>query len=434
MKGPIASLLAMLALACLPAEALAKRVIITFEPRASPEARQKILAQIGARPLGTIQSNGHSAEEFLAVVAEAGEPASAEGGLFGRFQAASLGADSHAEPPVPPGIHIEEDYNVRWIEALPAFQPPSLSPGGLGRFRSTAASFRAAAERGEITWNMRAIRAPGAWDYTEGEKVDVAVIDTGVDYSHKDLEGAVDGGYNAITDSESPESYMDDNGHGTHVAGIIGARRNGWGVVGVAPKARLYAVKVLSKDGSGNLSDVIKGLIWSANNGIQVVNMSLGSPTESLALQKAVAYAKGRGVVIVAAAGNSGRTGGAVSYPAAYPETIAVAASNSEGALADFSSRGENTKVIAPGEDVVSTRLGGDFVLLSGTSMAAPHVTGIAALLVAQGYRGLTGPDGVLAQFLKAAKKEAAKKICWSKDVCAALVDAKDLVSERAAH
>jgi subtilisin family serine protease len=230
--------------------------------------------------------------------------------------------------------------------------------------------------------------------------VRVAVIDTGIDTRHPDLAGKVDGGYNAITDSEAPDSYIDDNGHGTHVSGTIAAIRGGK-VVGVAPKARLYAVKVLDADGSGNLSDVIKGIIWCANNGIQVANMSLGSPEPSDTMEQALRYAEARNVIVVAAAGNSG---GAVGYPGAYPETIAVSASDWNDQIAYFSSRGPEVKFIAPGVNVVSTFMGGDYLSLSGTSMATPHVTGLAALAVSQGYRGLEGPDGVLAALKRAAK------------------------------
>src|SRR5208283_2963149 len=112
---------------------------------------------------------------------------------------------------------------------------------------------------------------PAAWDFTQGAGVRVAVIDTGIDLSHKALQGKIDGGYNAITDSEAPGSYQDDNGHGTHVSGTIAA--NSPDLMGVAPKARLYAVKVLDADGSGSLSDVIKGIVWATNNSMQVANM-----------------------------------------------------------------------------------------------------------------------------------------------------------------
>src|SRR5262249_48794038 len=144
--------------------------------------------------------------------------------------------------------------------------------------------------------------------------VRVGVIDTGIDANHPDLHANVAGGYNAI---DSGKPYFDDNGHGTHVSGTIAGARDGRGVVGVAPKAALYAIKVLNAEGSGYTSDIIKGIVWAANNHIQVVNMSLSAPMGSIFERLAMQYAAARGVTIVAAAGNSG---GGVEYPAHYPQ------------------------------------------------------------------------------------------------------------------
>jgi subtilisin family serine protease len=257
------------------------------------------------------------------------------------------------------------------------------------------------AQRPELPWGVSRVRAPAAWDYTDGKGVRVAVIDTGIDLSHPDLVGKVDGGYSAIAKTENPGDYNDDQGHGTHVAATIAGKRDDKGVVGVAPGARLYAVKVLDADGSGNLSDVIDGMVWAANNDMQVANMSLGAPIDSPAMQRAARYARGKGVVVVAAAGNSG---GSVGFPGAYEDVIAVAASDFSDKVAGFSSRGPEVDFIAPGVDVVSAKMGGGFVSYSGTSMAAPHVAGMAALAVAQGWTGLGGPDGVFAQLKKASK------------------------------
>ncbi|MDE2314415.1 MAG: S8 family serine peptidase, partial [Elusimicrobia bacterium] len=172
-------------------------------------------------------------------------------------------------------------------------------------------------------------------------------------------------------------------------------------LVGVAPHAKLYAVKVLDADGSGDLSNVIKGVIWATNERIPVANMSLGTDQPSPALEQAVEYAALEGTVIVASAGNS--SGGPVSYPAAYPYVIAVSASDSSNKLASFSSVGPQVAFIAPGQDILSSWLNGGYANISGTSMAAPHITGLVALSLSQGYLGLGGPDGVLAQLQKAA-------------------------------
>ncbi|MEE8425221.1 MAG: S8 family peptidase, partial [Elusimicrobiota bacterium] len=228
-----------------------------------------------------------------------------------------------------------------------------------------------------------------------GRGVKVAVVDTGIDFQHPDLAANYKGGYNALDKKKPP---LDDHGHGTHVAGTIAAVKDGRGVVGVAPNASLYAVKVLDKNGGGRLTSIIKGIVWTGNNGIQVANMSLGSPVGSLFMRMAVMYAESRGVAIVAAAGNSG---GSVGYPAAYGETIAVAASDSGDRIARFSSRGKQVNFIAPGVNIKSTLPGGKYGTFSGTSMASPHVAGLAVLAVAQGH---SGKDGVQAALMAAAR------------------------------
>lgn len=384
----------------------AKRVIISFRAGTSAAAREKALAGLGAKAIKHVVSSDER-RQFVAVVAEL--PAAGAAGAPARPVSMSLSA---AVPAASSDVlEIEEDYRVKWIEgaepqALGAAPFPAaarLAELGLKPFRSASLMSMAGASggRSEIPWGISRVRAPSAWDYTEGAKVRVAVIDTGIDGRHSDLRGKIDGGYSAIDDSEKPESWQDQNGHGTHVAGTIAAARDGQGVVGVAPRARLYSVRVLDADGSGSLSDVIKGIVWCAENGIQVANMSLGSPFPSPSMQRALRYAKARGVVVVAAAGNSG---GSVGFPGGYPEAIAVSALDWNDRLAAFSSRGPEVRFTAPGVAVVSTYMGGDFSSLSGTSMAAPHVAGLAAMAVSFGYRGLDGPDGVLEQLKRAAR------------------------------
>lgn len=227
-----------------------------------------------------------------------------------------------------------------------------------------------------LPWGIDRVDADLAWDTTTGDVVKVGVIDTGIELAHPDLSTNIKGGYNAIN---SRKSANDDNGHGTHVAGIIGALNNTIGVVGVGPAIDLYAIKVLGASGSGYLSDVIEGLDWAVANGLQVVNMSLGSSSNVQSFADAVAAAKAAGLVMVAAAGNSGA---AVSYPAAYPEVIAVSATNSNDVLASFSSRGPEVDLAAPGVSIYSTYKGKTYKTLNGTSMASPHVAGAAALLL----------------------------------------------------
>ena len=227
-----------------------------------------------------------------------------------------------------------------------------------------------------LPWGVDRIDAEKVWGITTGDPIKVAILDTGIDLKHPDLKDNIKGGYNAIYPWKSPN---DDNGHGTHVAGIVAAIDNEIGVVGVGPKIDLYAVKVLNAAGSGYLSDVIEGLDWAIANGMQVVNMSLGTSRDVPSFREAVQRVYNAGIVQVAAAGN---TGGSVTYPAAYPEVIAVSATDQSDNLASWSSRGPEIDLAAPGVEIYSTYKGSTYKILSGTSMAAPHVTGVAALVI----------------------------------------------------
>ncbi len=227
-----------------------------------------------------------------------------------------------------------------------------------------------------LPWGLDRIDAEKAWAATTAENIKVAIIDTGIDLDHPDLKYNIKGGYNAIYPRKAPN---DNNGHGTHVAGIVAALNNSFGVVGVAPKVSLYAVKVLSDSGSGYLSDIIEGLDWAIQNGMQVVNMSLGTSSDVQSFRDAIEKVNRAGIVQVAAAGNSG---GSVTYPAAYPEVIAVSAIDQEDKIASFSSRGPEVDLAAPGVSIYSTYKGSSYRTLSGTSMASPHVAGSAALVL----------------------------------------------------
>lgn len=225
-------------------------------------------------------------------------------------------------------------------------------------------------------WGITRISATQAWALSTAANVKIAVIDTGVATGHPDL--VVAGGINTINPNKG---YNDDNGHGSHVAGIVSAQNNAVGVVGGGYSAALYAVKVLGANGSGYLSDVIEGIQWCMANGIRLANLSLGTTTDSAALHDAVKAASLGGLILVAAAGNA--NGGAVTYPAAYPEIIAVAASTQGDAFASYSSAGPEVDLIAPGDQILSTYKGTAYKILSGTSMAAPHVTAACGLKLA---------------------------------------------------
>jgi len=247
-----------------------------------------------------------------------------------------------------------------------------------------------------LPWGVNKIDAELVWDANHdlvldsgantGAGVRVAVVDTGIDLDHPDLAANIAGGYNAISPSRNAD---DDNGHGTHVAGIIAALDNTVGVLGVAPQASLLAVKVLNRRGSGYLSDIIEGIQWSVNNGADVINMSLGTTSNVQSFHDAITAAYNAGVVVVAAAGNSGSRDNTVEYPAKYPEVIAVSATGTNNVIASFSSRGTEVELAAPGMNVPSTYMGGGLKTLSGTSMASPHVAGVAALIIASGVNGV---------------------------------------------
>ena len=215
-----------------------------------------------------------------------------------------------------------------------------------------------------------------------GKGVKVGILDTGIDYNHEDLKGNYRGGYNFV---ENNDDTKDLNGHGSHVAGIIGAEDNDIGVVGVAPQAYLYSVKVLSFDSTGTTSDILSGIEWSVENGMQVINMSLGSEDNSISVSRAIDNTYNAGVLIIAAAGNSGNAAGSgdnIDYPARYNSVVSVGATDIKDNRTRFSSTGPSLELSAPGDKILSTLNGNKYGVMSGTSMACPHVTGVAALIM----------------------------------------------------
>ncbi|WP_288009358.1 S8 family peptidase [Kyrpidia sp.] len=230
-------------------------------------------------------------------------------------------------------------------------------------------------------WNMPMIDAENAWRTTTGAPgIVVAVVDTGVDRGHPDLQGQLLPGANLLDPTRPPD---DDNGHGTHVAGVIAAlSNNGEGVASLDWHGRVLPVKVLDQDGAGSAFDVARGIIWATDHGARVINLSLGQTEDCQYLHDAIRYAAGRGVLVVAAMGNEGTD--TPEYPAAYPEVLAVTAVDPGGVFAPFSSYGAHAGVAAPGVSIASTYAGGQYAALSGTSMASPHVAGLAALIWAR--------------------------------------------------
>ncbi len=289
-------------------------------------------------------------------------------------------------------------------------------------------------------WNLKMINMPKAWERSKGKGVVVAVIDTGIAYEDyedfrqvPDLKGAKFAeGYDFVNDDAHPN---DDQSHGTHVAGTIAqATNNGEGVAGVAFEATLMPIKVLDHFGSGNSADISDAIRWAADHGAKVINMSLGGGGRSETMAHAVKYARDHGVVVVCAAGNGGRS--IVEYPAAYPGSVAVGAVGPSGQRASYSSWGKELDIAAPGGDKSQ---GGDeagivqntidpkdvsksvYASYNGTSMAAPHVAAVAALLYASGAKT---PDQVeKALFASAKPPEGVRG--WSEQFGHGVVDAE---------
>jgi thermitase len=226
-------------------------------------------------------------------------------------------------------------------------------------------------------WGPQKVEAPAAWDTTTGSNtIRIAVLDTGIRSTHPDLSGRLVAAQNFTT---SPTAD-DNNGHGTHVAGIAAAvTNNAAGVAGMDWNAGLMNGKVLGDDGAGYYSWVAQGIVWAADNGATVINLSLGGRTGSSTLQAAVDYAWSRGVVLACAAGNSGSR--SATYPAYYSNCIAVGATTKSDTRASFSNYGSWVDVGAPGLDILSTVPPDGYASYSGTSMATPHVAGLAALV-----------------------------------------------------
>lgn len=272
-------------------------------------------------------------------------------------------------------------------------------------------------------WNLAQVGLPAAWKLGQGDGVIVAVIDTGVSRVPDLAETKFVPGYNFVDDTENA---ADDHGHGTHVAGTIAqSTHNNLGVSGVAFKAAIMPLKVLSARGSGSMAAIAQAIRFAADHGAQVINMSLGGPMPVSAIGSAVKYARAKGVTVIAAAGNDGR--GRVSYPARYPGVVAVAATQFDGTTTFYSNWGPEIDVAAPGGNTRVDQNGDgkpdgvlqntvvpgdtsrtDYLWFMGTSMATPHVAGVAALIVGA---GVTKPDAVEQVLLETARKPSPKAV-----------------------
>jgi subtilisin family serine protease len=232
-----------------------------------------------------------------------------------------------------------------------------------------------------VDWAIRGYGIPALWSRHQGAGVRVAVLDTGVEPGHPALSGAVKEHRNFTSDY----TPYDTNGHGTHVAGVLAARGP---MTGVAPAAEIISCKVLGNNGSGSLTHVAEAIDFAVEAQVHIIVMSLGCPISQDYLRSACKRAYDAGVAVVCAAGNDG---GSVNYPAAYDSVVAVGAVDREGNVCEFSCRGKEIAVAAPGFQITSAWVGGKYATLSGTSMAAPFVAGTLALYAAQcGTRNLS--------------------------------------------
>lgn len=236
-----------------------------------------------------------------------------------------------------------------------------------------------------VDWGLKMLKVPPIWDSTKGEGIKVAILDTGRPLDHPDLEGNIKGAANFTTDSDV---YDRQSGHSTHVGGIIGALDNQTGVVGVAPEVDLYFGKVLSNSGHGKFEWITKGIEWCIDLQADIISMSLGSTANppNSALKKAIDKATSKNIVCVAAAGNEGVSKS--NYPAKYENVISVAAVSKNKSITSWSNTGTDVEFSAPGDNIYSTYLDGRYAILSGTSQAAPFVSGIIALLMSYHRKG----------------------------------------------
>lgn len=284
-----------------------------------------------------------------------------------------------------PGVaYIEKDRLVKaHVRAVRSGRAHAARPKGKCRI-----------DPAKIPWNIARIEAPPVWKRTKGACARLAVVDTGIG-PNADLKVA--GGVNTIDGG----SFKDDNGHGTHVAGIAAAtgRKR---IYGAAPRVKLYAVKALDQFGVGFISDIAEGIDWCVKNRMDVINMSFGLAGDSRVLREAVARARRKGIVMTASVGNDGPGNARIDAPARYPGVLGIAATTRGNRVASFSSRGKGIALAAPGVNILSTAPGGGYVRMSGTSMSSPHAAGGAALLRALARRA---PAACIARKLVAAAK-----------------------------
>jgi thermitase len=323
---------------------VAGELLVAYKPGTSEEAEETVVRRSGARTLEDLRG-GVRLVSFPAIRREASEA------VRERALARALGYLGHKA-----GVQAV-DYNY--------LREPYFIPNDPMLVNQ---------------WGLISTRFRGAWSNAKGGKAKVAIVDSGVYSEHPDIGRII-----AQRDFVEDDAVADDDyGHGTHVTGIAGAlTNNGKGVAGGCFECGLLIAKVMGPLGFTTDSRIVEGINWSVNHGADVVNLSLGGPGDSSVLKTAVNRAYDRDAVVVAAAGNEGRD--EPRYPAAYSTVIAVSATTTDGRLASFSSRGDWVDLAAPGTDILSTGESGGYERHSGTSVAAPFVSGLAGLLASRG-------------------------------------------------
>ncbi len=369
--------------------AFAAQKIVTFDAATNPAAQVRLIESRGGRVV----------KEFAFINA-----------VLADFPDGKRAADISRAPGV---AAAEDDEEIYWLgseeasfaeaAALSAreirdgvpqpVQPPAVStpPAPIAPVYLSTVSVEGKVDH--MPWSVSRLQVPQVWARTKGKGARVAVLDSGVDCTHPDLAPNCAPGYNVFAPGTVP---ADEKGHGTHVAGIIAGAHNWSGMVGIAPEATILPVKVLNSSGTGKVSQIIEGIGWAVQQKVDIINMSLGAAKTSEAQGKAVKAAKEAGILVVCGAGNEG---GAVYYPAAYEDSVAVAALDYSNKITGFSCRGPEIDFIAPGVRIYSAAPGGSFALMQGTSQAAPHISGLAALAVSLGVKG---PDALRAALAKA--------------------------------
>jgi thermitase len=338
---------------------VAGELLVAYEPGTSEEAEETVVRQSGARTLEDLRGEVRLVS-FPAIRRQASEA------VRERALARALEYLGHKA-----GVEAV-DYNYL---REPYFIPNDPMLGN--------------------QWGLISTRFRGAWSDANGGTAKVAIVDSGVNSKHPDIGRII-----AQRDFVEGDSVADDdNGHGTHVTGIAGALTdNGKGVAGGCFECELLIAKVMGPIGFTTDSRIVEGINWSVNQGAEVVNLSLGGSGDSSVLRTAVNRAYSQGAVMVAAAGNEGTN--VPQYPAAYSKVIAVSATTTDGRLARFSNRGDWVDLAAPGTDILSTSKSGGYHRMSGTSMSAPLVSGLAGLLASRGMSG----DSIRQRMLASAK------------------------------